>query len=240
MNEFHSTHVICRNKKENIPNTKPWAEKCHLFKVYEIIEKLHQRYKFKKSLDLGCADGSFSDTLRKEFGFDAYGIDISANAVKLANQKGVVATVHNLEEKFPFEDDSFDLVIACEVIEHIYDTDHFLEESNRVLERNGFLVISTPNLTSLFNRAKMLLGRYPFGPEYRDGHGRAGHIRAYTLPTLSKQIESHGFQIVLKTSPNFTFPMVNPHIPYFLKRMAMRLGDFFPALGTHIIVVCKK
>lgn len=61
------------------------------FKVYRILKELNRQYKFMKSLDIGCADGSFSSKLKKNFGFEAHGIDISKNAVGLANKKGVKA-----------------------------------------------------------------------------------------------------------------------------------------------------
>ena len=146
-------------------------------KVYELIKKLNQEYNFKKSLDVGCADGSFSLKLKQDFGFDVYGIDISENAVKLANQNGIKAKVHNAENSFPFEKESFDLAFACEIIEHVYDTDFFLSELKRVLRKNGILILTTPNLASLVNRIKILFGKYPsVVPEYKwGGLGIFGH-----------------------------------------------------------------
>lgn len=164
-------------------------KKFYLHKVYGLIIKFDRKHNFKKSLDVGCADGSFSFKLKQDLGLDVYGLDISEKAIELAIQSGVKAKVHNVENSFPFEKESFDLVLACEIIEHIYHTDFFLEEAKRVLKKNGILILSTPNLVSLYNRIKMLFGKYPsFVPEYHTSEGTSGHIRAYTLPTLSKQL----------------------------------------------------
>lgn len=214
-------------------------DKFYIFKVYNIIKKLNEKNKFKKMLDVGCADGSFSKKLRDDFGFDTYGIDISENSVKLANKNGVKAKKHNLENRLPYPDNHFDLIISCEVIEHLYDTDFFIKELRRVLKKGGFMILTTPNLASAVNRGKILIGSYPsFVPEHRVGG--AGHIRAYTISVLKKQLENHKLKIVIKSSPNVTFPMRSKLVPSFFKKIAIRFGDYFPTIGSHMIVVAKK
>ena len=59
-------------------------DKYYLVKVYNIIKGLNLGR--IKSLDVGCADGSFSVKLKKELGYDAYGVDISKRAVALAKK----------------------------------------------------------------------------------------------------------------------------------------------------------
>ncbi|MDP2750694.1 MAG: class I SAM-dependent methyltransferase [Nanoarchaeota archaeon] len=219
---------------------KAYAEnKFYIFKVYDIIKKLNRKSKFKKTLDVGCADGSFSKKLKEDFGFDTYGIDISEKSVNLANKNGVKAKKHNLENLLPYPDNHFDLIISCEIIEHLYDTDFFIEELKRVLKKGGFMILTTPNLVSFVNRAKILMGLYPsFVPEYHVGG--AGHIRAYTLPVLKKQLTDHKMKVVIKSSPNFFFPMQSKKLSFLLKNIAIKLGDYFPSIGSHIIVVAKK
>ncbi len=182
---------------------------------------------------------TFSKKLKDDFGIDAYGIDISENAVKLANQRGVKAKKHNLENRLPYPDNHFDLIVSCEVIEHLYDTDFFIKELRRVLKKKGFFILTTPNLVSLTNRMRVLFGSYPlFVPEYKiDG---AGHIRSYTVPVLKNQLTDHKMKVVLTSSPNFIFPMNSKIVPVFLKKMAIKLGDYFPKVGSHIIMVAKK
>jgi len=227
----HQNQIYSKYKELN-------QNKYYIFKVYDLIRKLNKTYKFKNFLDVGCADGSFSKKLKDDFDFDAHGIDISGGAIKLALKKGIKATVHNLEHKLHFEDNFFDLIFCLEVIEHIYDTDFLIRELKRVLKNKGILIISTPNLASLLNRVKIILGKYPsFVPEFNI---QAGHIRAYTVPILSKQLEKHSLEILIKTSPNITFPMTNPKIPRKFKKIATKLGDFFPTLGSHMIIVARK
>ena len=87
-------------------------------------------FDLKNSLDLGSADGSFVEVLKKN-GFEAYGIDI--NDVNFENGK------------FKFENNKFDLVTAISIIEHLSNPDNFLHEIKRVLKENGFFILVTPN-----------------------------------------------------------------------------------------------
>lgn len=213
--------------------------KFYLTRVYEIIKDLNKKHHFKKSLDVGCADGSFSAKIKSSLNIDTYGTDLSEYAVNSAIKNGVKAKVSKAQATLPFHENSFDLVFACEVIEHIYDTDFIISEMKRVLKNEGILILTTPNLVSLSNRTRILFGKYPtFGPEYKAGG--YGHVRAYTVPTLVKQLQDHTLTIIKTISPNFMFPIVNKSIPRFLKRIAIKLGEIFPTLGSHMIIVAKK
>ncbi len=63
-----------------------------------------------------------------------------------------------MEEGIPYPDDSFDVVSAGEVIEHIYDPDRLLAETRRVLRPGGHVVLTTPNLQAWYNRALFVAG----------------------------------------------------------------------------------
>lgn len=79
----------------------------------------------------------------------------------------------------PFTSNSLDIVVAGEIIEHLYDTGDFLEEIKRVLKPEGKLIITTPNLAPLANRARILFGFQP--PTCNiELDGQVGHIRAFT------------------------------------------------------------
>lgn len=115
----------------------------------------------KRMLDIGCRDGSIGQLLCKR-GNEVIGIEISETAVALAREKGLHALRLDVEvEVLPFPEESFDVVVAAELIEHIYDIDRFLEEIRRMLKNGGFLVLTTPNLASLGRRRLLLVGRNP-------------------------------------------------------------------------------
>lgn len=91
-------------------------------------------------LDCGCDDGQ--NTLlfaRKMESTTIYGIEINPTSAAKAREKGVTIKSADLNEQFSFEDNIFDVICANQVIEHLYNTDNFLNEQYRVLRRGGTL-----------------------------------------------------------------------------------------------------
>ena len=123
------------------------------------------RYIFAKSLvndknvlDAACGTG-YGSAILAERAQKVFGIDISKEAIlyaksnyQMKNLKFKVADI----EKLPFEDDSLDVVVSFETIEHIEcgRRKSFLAEIRRVLKNNGLLVISTPNRETYKKREK--------------------------------------------------------------------------------------
>lgn len=197
-------------------------------KIYQLKTlRLAEKYALTKPhiLELGSADDSFINLLKEKLGGDGVGLDLS---------KG-----DDLEKPLKQKSNSVDLVLALEVIEHLFDTDLFLSEIHRVLKPEGFLILSTPNLASLPNRLRLLFGGYPKYLEY--SRAGAGHIHLYTLPVLKSQLLSTNYQLLTTTSPNFLCPFITkPWFPAFLKEFFMALGDLFPSFGSHLLVVARK
>jgi ubiquinone/menaquinone biosynthesis C-methylase UbiE len=96
-------------------------------------------------LDLGCGTGRPSLWLAKA-GAVVTGLDFSEGMLARARLKpgadAVQFTFHDLEERFPFEDGSFDRVVSGLVLEHIKDLDHFFSEIRRVLRPEGRAVLT--------------------------------------------------------------------------------------------------
>lgn len=87
------------------------------------------------------------------------------------------------QDKFPFEDGSFDIIIFTEVLEHIFaPPSEILKELNRILSSDGKLILSVPNIASIENRIKLLFGISPL--ENADIQLRKnwshGHLHEYT------------------------------------------------------------
>ncbi len=92
-------------------------------------------------------------------------------------------------EKFPFEDNSFDCVTASEIIEHIIDDVAFLKECYRVLKPGGRLIVSTPNIAFIRDRAWLLFGYYQDNPM---------HVHLYTFDNIRTKFESVGFNKIIE------------------------------------------
>ena len=212
------------------------GNKIYQIKTLRLAKGLSLRH--PKILELGCADGSFAELLGKELRGKVWGVEIAKDNILLAKAKGVNAVVVDLGNKFPYDNNQFDLVVSLEVIEHVFDTDNFLRETRRVLKKGGYLILSTPNLASLQNRIRLLLGLYP---RYLSYNANDGHIFLYTLPVLGEHLKKYGFEIINATSPNFLNPFITKSwLPDFLKVFSMWLGDKLPSLGSHLLVVARK
>lgn len=99
------------------------------------------------------------------------------------------------EERFPFQDESFDVVLCCEIIEHLLqDPLAVLLEIKRVLRAGGALVLTTPNVNRIENVAKMIAGGNIYDPY--SGYGPYGrHNREYNKHELRLLLEHAGFEI---------------------------------------------
>ena len=113
-------------------------------------------------------------------------------------EKAFTSHLVNVEqEPFPFEDGAFDVVLFCEVIEHLLmDPLAALREINRVLRPGGRLLLTTPNVNRLENVISMIGGSNIYDPY--SGYGPYGrHNREYNGKELTRLLEFAGFDIEL-------------------------------------------
>jgi methionine biosynthesis protein MetW len=113
----------------------------------------------RRVLDLGCRDGALSVAYLDDN--EVVGVDVDREALAHAEARGLKTEWADLDERLAFEDGSFDVVVAGEVLEHIRSPQQLIEESRRVLRPGGTLVGSTPNGFRLKNRVRFAAGRHP-------------------------------------------------------------------------------
>ena len=98
------------------------------------------------------------------------------------------------QTKFPIKDKMFDLIIAMDVIEHIKDTELFINELKRVLKNNGAIIITTPNYSNLKFTLKLLQGKMahdPLGSEI-EKYTFDEHVKYFTSKNFYPYMESLG------------------------------------------------
>jgi methionine biosynthesis protein MetW len=110
-------------------------------------------------LDLGCGDGALLDFLKRERGCSGYGVELSDANVLACLQRGVDVIQLNLDEGLAmFGDDSFDVVLQIDTLQHLRNTETMLVETARV-GRVG--IVAFPNFAHWPNRLAVLGGRMP-------------------------------------------------------------------------------
>ncbi|MCB9896494.1 MAG: methyltransferase domain-containing protein [Planctomycetes bacterium] len=114
------------------------------------------RYTFASSfvegqrvLDVGCGAGVGTRMLLRAGASDVVGVDLRPEALELARaddpRDDDAYVLHDLNERLPFPDGSFDVVVALEVLEHVREQQQLVDEIRRVLSPDGVAVVSVPN-----------------------------------------------------------------------------------------------
>jgi len=106
-----------------------------------------------KILELTPGEGNLTKALLNKGYRNIQAMDIDPDNFKV---KDVVCHKGNLNDLFPFDSNSFDLVISVEGIEHLENQYQFASEINRVLRDNGHAIITTPNINNFASRVKYL------------------------------------------------------------------------------------
>jgi SAM-dependent methyltransferase len=180
--------------------------------MQNIVDLAHSTPPPKSMLDLGCDAGGRTQWIAKQLGArGAHGLEIAPERAKIAASRGIEVAVGDLSQRFPYDDESFDLVVSNQVIEHVVDTDNFVREAFRVVKRGGRAVISTENLAGWHNVGSLLLGWQPFSLTnvseaakavgnplgiHRGEEGEArGHLRVFAYRGLRELFELHGFMV---------------------------------------------
>jgi SAM-dependent methyltransferase len=206
-------------------------------------------------LDIGCGAGAATRAIGDRLSaVSLAGIDIAETLVNQARTNGIDASAVDLDsEDIPFPEGSFDAIHCGEVIEHLVDTDHLLDEIARLLSPAGVCALSTPNLAAWHNRAALLLGYQPFLSEvsFRHAAGRppfaqagegGGHLRMFTRRALLELVRLHGFEVVAERGVG-VFELGDPPGSMFAKRLIAPLDAFFtriPSLACDTLIAFRK
>jgi 2-polyprenyl-3-methyl-5-hydroxy-6-metoxy-1,4-benzoquinol methylase len=192
-------------------------------KLTHVFIELVKRLELVKSIcDLGCGNGHISGRLAA-LGYKVTGVDASASGLKIARRAYPnVAFVEALINDDLKQLGNFDLIISSDVIEHLYRPSDLLEAAAALLKPGGQLLLGTPYHGYVKNLALAATGRL-------DAHFSAlhdgGHIKFFSVRTLSKLLQSHGFADL-----SFTF---YGRAPWLWKNMICHARANHPA-DTHL------
>ncbi len=160
-------------------------------KLVEILKPI----KPSRILDVGCGEGFTLIMLgRNKIGKVYEGVDNSAEALKIGRKMYPnLGIKHGDIYKLPYKDDSFDLVICSEVLEHLENPAQALKELRRVSSK--YVVLSVPN-EPFFIMANFLRGKY-----IKSLGNHPEHINHWTNGGFKKFLRKNGFKISASRAP---------------------------------------
>jgi len=180
----------------------------HAHRFYETWKAIPTAHQGDRLLELGASPYCMTLLLEHYSGYtvtlsDLYRTgDPEESAKKLVNtdsgeERTLTYQTFNVEfDRFPYPDNSFEMVLCCELVEHLTaDPTHMLKEIHRVLTPGGRMLITTPNILVLRNLVALLKDRrniyYPYS-----GYGPYGrHNREWTLEELAQLVTGCGYTI---------------------------------------------
>lgn len=180
------------------PIRKWWSDYLQ-FQHDRFLDALSFVDKDAEILEVGSAPGQFTIMLDR-LGYSVRGVDLDPERLTpLWRKYGIDVAQADIEnDKLPFPDESFDIVLFMEILEHLrLDPFHALREVRRVLRPNGRIVVSTPNITPL-HRLRFFIGKSYFDHPLEtfsklEWLGHAGHIRLYALEEVEDVLREIGF-----------------------------------------------
>jgi SAM-dependent methyltransferase len=232
---IHYAHAMSSQEEEE---QFSWA----LPKINLITKTLKTLPDLKRVADFGCRNGNEATFFRDQVGIqEMHGFEISEEPLISAKARGIIPHVWiSGELPCPVDSDFFDAVVAGDIIEHLIDTDIFLEELKRVVRPGGYLLITTPNLAWWWSRIRLLQGKVPGGLgsvsfQYsRDPAVDKKHLRLSINSEWLNLFRQHNLECVSVTGYNF---------PGLLRSPLNKLDNWltkFPTLAHSNLFLLQK
>ncbi|MEX2191461.1 MAG: class I SAM-dependent methyltransferase [Bacteroidota bacterium] len=185
----------------------------------------------KAVLDIGAGRGGDLRLARDHHpSCELHAIEVYPEYQKALKQEGIIVHPLNIErDPFPFPDESVDVVVANQILEHVKEIFWVFHEATRVLRTGGHFIIGVPNLASLHNRLLLALGRQPTCLQ-----NHSAHVRGYTkndLLTFLRMCFPGGYNLRKFGGSNFY-----PFPPF----MARPLASLFPNMAWGIFLMLQK
>jgi ubiquinone/menaquinone biosynthesis C-methylase UbiE len=196
-----------------------------------ILEKFIANTPVKKVIDLGGGHGGDLSIVRQHHpDAELYAIESNVHYAHHLSSMNIHVHQLNLERStLPFQNESFDLIIANQIFEHIKDIFWVLHEASRILKTGGIFYIGVPNLAALHNRILLSIGKQPSCIK-----SASAHVRGFTKPDLIDLLNTawpNGYQLIQFSGSNF-YPL-----PPMMAKIAASL---FPTFAVTNFFIFKK
>jgi SAM-dependent methyltransferase len=199
-----------------------------------------------KFLDIGCQDGTRSVRFASKIGSNLiYGIDTDKSMVKTLRQKGIYVLRYDMNKPVSSFINYFDVIHSSHLIEHLYNTDTFIDNIRTMLKKGGYAVIVTPNASAWHNIFPLVFGYQPassnisnhrhFGNMFFNGGFNDGeyirHLRLFTLRGITEMLRYYRFTIEYARTYGY------PFLPKFINDCLVHVPSCH---GSYIVIKVRK
>ena len=172
------------------------AEAAHTEKyLWRHIIALCSALRARRVVDIGCGNGALCRELARH-GYEVVGCEPSADGVRLAQSSAPELVFHQLavdDNPDAIGNESFDVAIATEVVEHLLRPRNLPRFAKRLLRAGGHLVISTPYHGYVKNLVLAVTNKWD---AHLNPFWEGGHIKIWSRRTLSQLLDENGFEVV--------------------------------------------
>lgn len=183
------------NPLEEFESLRPKVVSRDTFGRHWAIPKIIPSNPKVRILDIGAGEGYVSSKLKAQ-GHDLVAIEIAAVNIEHLKQRNIEVLQHDLMRRpYPIKDESFDIVICADVLEHLLRPDICLKEAFRILKRDGGLIVCTPNYSHPYRIWQLIRGdsfHDPFNDPL-DAYQFWAHVKFFTFKSLKRFLEHIGF-----------------------------------------------
>lgn len=195
----------------------------------------------EKVLEVDCGPGVLAKKM-KDNGADVTATDLSAVAVRRAQEKGIPAQQVDIDTaNLPFADATFDVVVSNSAIEHRFFPERSFDECARVLKPGGRFIVCLPNMAHWKCRWWVLCGRFPY---VQHSPTDSMHIRFFTVREAKRLCQARGLEpIELDGSASL---WARDFYPAFFRKRGVReaykwLAHRWPTMFSRdFVLVCRK
>lgn len=192
--------------------------------------------------DIGCGNGVFTIDLKRRLkGCNLTGVDGSAYALQQAQNVGFdeLHLVNDFSaDILPLKDNSFDLVICKDVLEHLLHPEQLVSEISRVLKEEGKALIHVPNHFTLLGRVRLLMTNNidPFDYFPNAKRWEFPHIRFYNHASMVELLKMHNLNVAYELCHHFIQIPLGRFLPRSLRKsIAGRWPDAFSEGLTFLV-----
>lgn len=192
---------------------------------------LAERFQPRRVLDVGCSRGDLVSAWHN-LGVEAYGVDISDYATKHPTVMKVAKYLRAVDvdcERLPFDDDSFDLAIASELLEHLSQPSFLLGELKRVVKDGGIIFVTTPVLP--FESSLWRTFRIQSNPLHINVHSKRFWVQFFGKHGFNYSGELRNFIREVNTS---LLPTNAPLQHWLLRLIRTRLGKIGQRISVEL------